>query len=419
MSAQSGWEAIELIPGALSEANSTRELRSRLDRSRGISDNTAHSLFQMGKSGEAVRAIEAGRVHLLRNELKMLEAKLAPDDLSELLGLRRQLADKQSLFNSQSNTLYAAAGGLQSEDLRASFDSSQRDLREARMSFDAFAQKHGFGGNSVPKENDLRDAFQGELGPGAAVVISVSLNGTLIFVLPNGQANLEDAQVSTLASFDSASLSDLLSDDENGWFARYTRLQNELQAANRSARNKSYEDALPAYASAMHRWNDYLTEVLERLWRDLMGAVDQALNDAGVEPGSPISLIVPGQLSVLPLHAAGVRNDQGWQCFFDRWEPSFVPSLQVLASLRRRASLSKSSTARLLAITDPLGDLGANKNPATTAFPENSIIDLPHDRATRSTIHKHISECNYASFYCHGVWDNENPDESALILAKD
>lgn len=417
-SAESGWEAIDLMPRSLSEANSTRELKSRLDRSRGISDNTAHSLVRMGKISDAIRAIEAGRVHLLRNELKMLEAKMAPDDLSELLNRRHDLADLQAIFDSQSNTLNASAGGLQSEDQRDAFDSSRRDLQEAREAFDAFARNHNLTGNVTPQESDLRDAFQGDLGPGAAVIISVSLNGTLIFVLPNGQENLAETHVKSLTSFNSRSLTELLTNDEDGWFAKYTQLQLELQAANRSARDEAYDEALPNFAAALHRWNTYLTGVLERLWHDLMGAVDQALIDANIQEGSPISLIVPGQLSLLPLHAAGLRREQGWECFLDRWEPSFVPSLQVLASLRRRSTPGRLSATKLLAITDPLGDLDADKNPGAAAFPEDSIVDLPHHRATRSAVTKHISECNYASFYCHGVWNNENPDESALILAK-
>tara|TARA_R110002110_G_scaffold257206_2_gene473156 strand:- start:11667 stop:15116 length:3450 start_codon:yes stop_codon:yes gene_type:complete len=417
-SAEQGWEAIGLVPQALAEANSTRELRGRLDRSRGVSDNTAYSLVRMGKIADAVLAIEAGRVHLLRNELKMLEAKLAPNDLSELLDKRSRLAEMQTIFDSQSNSLNAASGGVQSGDQRDIYDSSQRDLQEARESFNAFALSHGLAGSKIPEQNEFHDAFQGDLGPGAAVIISVSLNGTLIFVLPNGQPTLEETHVSSLPSFDSTSLSDLLTQDEDGWFAKYALLQFELQTANRIARERPYEEALPKFAAALNRWNSYLIDVLERIWNDLMRAVDQALIDANIEEGCPISLIVPGQLSLLPLHAAGPSNGYGSECFLDRWETSYVPSLQVLASLRRRAASENRPAAKLLAITDPLGDLGADQNPAAAAFPKNAIVDLPRHEATRLAVANNIPQCNYASFYCHGVWNNEDPDESALILAQ-
>lgn len=416
-SAEHGWEAIKLMPQALVEANSTRELKGRLDRSQGVSDNTAYSLFRMDKIADAIRAIEAGRVHLLRNELKMLEAKLAPSDFSELLDKRTRLAEMQKIFDSQSNSLAPASGSMQSGDQRDLYDSSRQDLHKARESFNSFASSHGLADNKIPEERDLRDAFQGDLAPGAAVIVSVSLNGTLIFVLPNGQANLGDAHVHSLPSFDATSLRDLLAHDEEGWLSKYTLLQDELREANRTALTRSYEEALPMFAAALDRWNSYLKDLLARLWFDLMSPIDQALIDANVEGGSPVSLIVPGQLSLLPLHAAGISSVNGTECFLDRWETSYVPSLHVLASLRRREVSESRSAAKLLAITDPLGDLGADENPAAAAFPNNAVVDLQRQRATLTAVTKNAAGCNYASFYCHGVWNNEDPDESALILA--
>lgn len=412
-----GRAALSHAPAALLEAQSSAETTDRLGRLTGIGDTTGYAYLREGKVSQAIRSIEAGRVYLLREEIAQREARLSSHNRAQLIKLKERVAMAQSAYDGLAKIFNSLAGNEYHTDFRREFNLAAEELAHAREDFQEFARANHLTSPALPLSRTLLKGVASLGEQGAAVVLSISPLGTNIVVLRYGLSSLNNAHVVAVPAFNNTVLSKLLSDGSSGWLHDYATMQDGLKTVAQSdARNNNRTD-LTALANVVGQWNNRVETMLPRLWRLLMRHVDQAIRQSGLPSGVPVNLIVPGQLSILPLHAAGRKTKSGWQCFSDKWEVSYAPSLQVLAALRRQAKKHKRIRKTLLAVTDPLGDLGVTMNPANHAFDPAHIIDLNRDRARPSAVSRNLRKCQYASFFCHGVWSNTNPDASGLILA--
>jgi tetratricopeptide (TPR) repeat protein len=158
-------------------------------------------------------------------------------------------------------------------------------------------------------------------------------------------------------------------------------------------------------------WNSVIEDRLGRLWRMLMGPLDDFLRSRlGLRPRAPVALIHSGALSFFPLHAARHRVRRRWRYFLEEWEVSYAPSPAAWRTCRERSMSAQRNGTRLLAVTAAEGD-----NPALASFCAHDT-KIFGKRATSAAVLAALPEANYISLYCHGVWNPIDPASSYLML---
>lgn len=401
--AQAAQAVLERVDEWLLDAPAATDVAERISLLTGLGDMAAYALAQLGRAGDAVLAAEADRAHQLRNHLRLAEARLNDAGRDRLNHQRRQL-DLARRALDQRQPAWASA--VNDEGRSAVAD----ELKALTI---AIGHKHQ-GYLALLTELNLRSAppsfhgvIQAAAAPsrGAIVQISVTAIGTVVLIIPHGTKSPVGIAPIFLP-LHSEDLNILLQADANtGWLDGFSAFSADI---SKNAGRGSHD--------GLQAWNDRIGETLELLWRDLMQPIDQALRYMGLDQGAEVTLIVPGLLSVLPLHAAGNRNGHGrWTCFFDRWAVAYAPSLATLS--RPFQAVDAKDGELLLAVTDPLRDLGIHSNPAVLAFPTDAVDELSGSYATKGRVVDKLHRCTYASFFCHGRWDAANPDGSGLILA--
>ncbi|GEM_PF-2681764 len=358
----------------------------------GLGDMAAFALARQGKAAEAILMAEAGRSHRLREHLRLSE-KLNCYDIVEVKRRRSDLDNARQALRRQLAAPYNI-------DV---LDGLEERLRTVHAAYMELLGRSGLDAPSLPDFGTLATASTN--ASGTIVVIVVTTTGTIALIAP--RSITEPTQVTTtfIPSFRLEDMLGLLrTQDGTGWLAGYFAFSRDV------ARTGNHGSAAGVAA-----WNRCITDTLKHLWRDLMEPVHRALSQLGLPCGSEVTLLVPGQLSVLPLHAAGYPDENGrWTCLFDRWTIAFAPSLAVLA--RPREALPANG-CHLLAVTDPTRDLDYPTNPAEAAAPWSKVHRAPGLSATRSRVTSMLAQCHYASFLCHGLWDPFDPDRSGLQLA--
>ncbi|KIY68050.1 hypothetical protein CYLTODRAFT_396027 [Cylindrobasidium torrendii FP15055 ss-10] len=170
-----------------------------------------------------------------------------------------------------------------------------------------------------------------------------------------------------------------------------------------------------------------LRAVLAGLWRHVVEPVLQA-----VKPHIPegdnlprITWCTSGELTFLPLHAAGLYNIKGASAndkAFKHIMSSYTPSVTALLDAQQRArSTIASNTPRLLAVSQPTTP-EAEELPATVE--EVKLIGalvpgmtwLNDTAGTREAVLHGLREHNWVHLSCHGVQNMEQPLKSAFLL---
>jgi hypothetical protein len=138
-----------------------------------------------------------------------------------------------------------------------------------------------------------------------------------------------------------------------------------------------------------------------------------------------ITWCLSGLLSFLPIHAAGLYGALGQPKIFHYVVSSYVPSLTVLLSVKRR-STEDTGGARLLTVCQPATP-GQNLLPGTldeinsiqtlqSRSGQFNITRLIDREATVAAVVQYMKECNWIHLACHGVQDNISPTDSAFLL---
>ncbi|KAG9120872.1 hypothetical protein FRC07_003414 [Ceratobasidium sp. 392] len=164
--------------------------------------------------------------------------------------------------------------------------------------------------------------------------------------------------------------------------------------------------------------------VLFQLWFLVMRPILEIVKPNGIDQYSAtphIWINVVGELSSLPLHAAGVYRSDGTvvdsQSVLDHVACSYTPSLSAL--LRQPAP--DQSRSKVCAFS---GGEGLWNTSRETQFVESicsrkATVDLfDCRRATGQEIRAALREANIAHFACHGVQDPKNPLMSRLSFSK-
>ncbi len=384
-----------LVP-VIGSAKSIEEEHAFLLEAAGIADETGFALIRLGRNADALAAVERGRSILLNQTSgrgssdPALAAREHWRSSSE--AARRQTGIVLGMSEAE---LLRETGPVEAHAaLHALADTAHAVLRELTR-------------DEVDTRLQLEDMINTAGPPGGAIVVLVVANaGAAAICLTGGTDRTMCASVVELPGVTADTVNALLIDPAfpgAGWLHRYAKLYGDIDDVGS--------------AQALAQWNAFVGPFLERLWDLVMGPVDTQLQSAGVVAGSEITLIAPGRLSILPLAAARVRENGGWRHFVEKWATSLAPSIGTAAKARRKIASHDSRTARLLAVTDPLGDLGMAENPAWGFFAPDARLRLDGLAATTEAVMRNLPEYSHLSFYGHGEWDAEDPENSALIMA--
>lgn len=245
---------------------------------------------------------------------------------------------------------------------------------------------------------------------GTALIVPIATEfGGAVFVVPGGTKHLSQNHVVNLPSLTAQSLRAQTS----SWLSAYHAMM------------RAYHTDKAALEKCQRAASDALGELLDRLWRDVMGPALKRLaefREMDCDESTPPQelLIMPtGDFALLPLHAAWYDHHGERRTVLDDFAVSYTPSLYAWRVERTRSKV-KSSRGTLIAMINPTNDLTFGEQFEVPAlerlFPKKAKI-LIGDCATKSTLRKSVSGHTYVHLSCHGRFDWLNPLGSGLVLA--
>ncbi|MBC7515115.1 MAG: CHAT domain-containing protein [Alkalinema sp. FL-bin-369] len=170
-------------------------------------------------------------------------------------------------------------------------------------------------------------------------------------------------------------------------------------------------------------WCKEIDTTTRQLWDLLMGPIVQQLKAKGYDRAT---LIPTGYLSLLPLHAAWIKDDDRptkKRYALDDIHFTYIPNARSLTEARKIAD--RPFTDSILAIDDPshgLPDISILKNSqreidcAIDSFSDRAI-DLRHDNATIAAVKSGLTKAAIVHFSCHGTANFTEPLNSGLLMS--
>jgi CHAT domain-containing protein len=235
-------------------------------------------------------------------------------------------------------------------------------------------------------------------------LVFVSEQGGGILIVTPGAKSIAPTAVIECPELTSTRLEALLHGEgaqKGGWLAAYERYRKQ---------SSSWDDA--EIERAVAAWNSEIEAVLPQLWDLVMGPLADWLGREAPN-AQDVHLMVPGLMSMLPLHAARVAHEDA-PYFSERCAVSYLPSPRALMP---RPSGREYAEPALLAITDPAGDIGADVNPAWPFFADSRRRTVHGDASAVAAALKASVDVSHVSFFCHGIWKSSDPDLSHLVMA--
>jgi CHAT domain-containing protein len=390
--------ADDLIEGVhtLARAGLSRtQQRSLLRTLQGIGDISAFAHVRLGEPDRAFESLALARA--VGSDLAFRLASGSRDDgARQTLESFRRWQSLQIAVERQLRESLDQAGKAQPvsaerlEDLRAAYQELMASLKASgalergRIHLAAFAE--GLNAASV-----------------AAIIFASEHGGGILIVTP-GTRSIAPSAVIELPQLTSSRLEALLHGEgtaEGGWLAAYERYRKQ---------SSSWEES--EVERAVFVWNSEIEAVLPQLWDLVIGPLADWLGREAPN-AQDVHLMVPGLMSMLPLHAARAAHEHA-PYFAERWAVAYLPSPRALMP---RPSARESAEPALLAITDPAGDIGAGVNPAWSFFSDSRRRKMRGDARTVAAALEAASDISHVSFFCHGIWEGSDPDLSHLVMA--
>jgi CHAT domain-containing protein len=164
---------------------------------------------------------------------------------------------------------------------------------------------------------------------------------------------------------------------------------------------------------------DGLASTIALLWTDLMEPVA-----AELRPGSLVTLIPIGALSLLPLHVAGLMpgDDGVWHDRTAGLVFRYAPNARVLgrAQAQARALAGRSLRVLTVDVPDAAGEAtlpwAAKESAGVVARFGTSRTQRPSP-PSRAAVLRAMQTCGIWHFACHGIHSRADPLESGLVLS--
>ena len=173
---------------------------------------------------------------------------------------------------------------------------------------------------------------------------------------------------------------------------------------------------LDTYQQRDRQWHNQLDNLLVELTQSLkIKAIIEQIEK--LIPDCDRLILVPHRwLHLLPIHALPLADSK---CLLDLFPQgvSYAPSVQLLELTQKQ---SKPELNNLFAVQNPTKDLkftDVEVQAVRSQFQPNDDV-LTKQQATKSALNKErLGQANAAHFSCHGYFNFENPELSALLLA--
>ncbi len=401
---EEAWQALDTALQAGS--NRYRATFSESGRSVALGDHVpvaadaAYCLARMERVPQALEVLESARTRSLAQAMDLNTLQLAMAGAGDRQRLV-QVRDRLQSLNAESRLPLGAPQRRTEGELSLALRQAYAELDEVI----AHLQEQG----PALAPSDLTAQEMAALIPeGTALIVpAVSVVGTVVFVLPGGNAAPELAQVIWCPALTRRSLADLLVERDQegvavgGYLVRY--LEDDPIA-----------------------WQASLRDIGQVLWDQLMGPLHQHLQAMNVRQ---VVLVPQGHLHLLPLHIAWHEGAAGKALYFmDHYEVAYAPSCGVLGRCQawqadRRAEEAPLS---LLAVADPTRDL------VYAGVEVDSIVPLLGDQATilagpgrpgemcatPAAILEKLPGAAVFHFAGHGEYDWIEPLDSALVCCR-
>ena len=160
--------------------------------------------------------------------------------------------------------------------------------------------------------------------------------------------------------------------------------------------------------------------ILRDLWNDIVSPVCNFLSQLGVPQKSRIWWCPTSELCALPLHAAGLYEDEKWNFNLpDIYTSSYTPTLSALISARSNTVIGQSIVPKLLVIGQPDTESLANVQDEINNIQQlGDFVDVlvGANGSCEAVLHG-LQQHSWAHFACHGLLgDNSQPFHASFQL---
>jgi CHAT domain-containing protein/tetratricopeptide (TPR) repeat protein len=426
------WEqAIALGDSMLDAAYTTIGRQSEAGTVAEAYRGAAYCLLRLGRPTEALLSIERGKTRLLNQTLSMVDSNMvtAPGTTLSLPPIfyyrvreaRQKIRQLEGWLNNAPEValLHQRAG----HDLAQPLDELARARREigaalhqARAEYRQLEEEiRAWDSFFVPADLGLDAMLKLAPPDGALVVPLLTSQGSAVLILPAGLTAVTDQQVLWLDDLTDADIqllrgADLGPAPDEALSAEPRRPLSWLLAYGATLQRQTPETQAD--------WHIATAAVTRRLWDMIVGPIHARLAEQRV---ARVVLLPPGNLQVLPLHAAWREGDGARRAFLDEYEVRYAPSLYALDACARRQSVREHERGGLVAGIAEYRRLASLPNARFEARLVAAMLDaqpLLDADVTSKAIFEHSSSSAYLHLACHATyaWTGD-PLDSALVLA--
>ncbi len=387
-------ELISSIHGMALLSSSKLQQRALLSSLSGVGDLSAATYCHLKEYEKAFQYLSLSRAVSTELALRLNEEQGHGDDFSTSNWQRIR-----AKFDERLSSGLSGSGDLQVLNAE--------ELLELECEHKKFLEEMNVRGISEPDYIKISQFTQNMTSDEVFLAVFVSECGGGVIFLEKDMCAIPDDNVIFISDLTTTTVLNLLNgplqDGRAGWQKSYEKYRQESGANNLTVRE-----------NAIIEWNGYIELFLPELWELLMGAIAEWLGNNSKSSQAELFLMLPGLLSILPLHAAR-PHDNSRPYFIENWPVSYVPNPRIFLT-RKNKPITQDGDS-LLAVTDPIGDIGEDVNPAWSFFDES------HRHSIKPTAIQFLSEFEagqnwtYLSFFCHGIWNAGEPDQSHLMMS--
>jgi CHAT domain-containing protein len=349
----------------------------------------AYCLAKLGHLERAVEQLEKSRTRFLSDVFALDQAALkrvSPQDVKAYHAAR----DHVKLLEAEARSVSTAHPAL---FLVSNLSELSTRLRAAQRELDAIVDRiRAYVPDFIPSGLDFGDIVKAATSDCPLVYLCTTTRGSLALIVPSEVKTLGPEHVVWLDNFCHEDLGQLFAFlDANGEVIASDYFAGQI-GGDRTRLTKALEMMLPT------------------LRENLMVPLCIRLKELGFHEAT---LIPSGHLGLLPLHAAVI----------ELITVSYAPSARILRITRTLASERQKLSPAFLGIGNPLSSepplafARSEVEEIARQFPSNSQYVLYEHQATRSKVLGFSSNATHLHFACHGRFDYDEPNDSALFLA--
>lgn len=372
-----------------------------------ISQNTCLAASRLGMVNESLFFLENGKTRLL-NEALQLKMKQPVDVPNEEWIKYEQAVEKYRTATKLSNQEDYTQRGKEAHKALVELNAAAKVIQEYNPEFQ--------------KELDISDILSIPDAETALLAFCITDKGSIGFVV-SGSKGIECVNIPDFKTEDLNSLlfkTDKQGYIKGGWVGDYRRYLFALEtyhyfrSKHEENQTSDTEMALFAsykrYESIFEEWKISLNELLDSIGSRILSPLLAVLPSRTKK----LILLPSGGLSLLPLHAVPLSDDQ---LLCQRYCISYAPSIPLLKEMKNKAVTvgGKGLYEVINPEKDPTLVFSECEGHFISKFFQNPKICGP-EQGTKPTVLYNIPGKAYIHFSCHGSYNWIDPHHSGLRL---